>query len=256
MDDSLPRHSVDDHAMLPGSHDDPVAANAVSMADRLRSALAVRDPQAPTLAQEAMRLAPADYDVPLLSAVVMLVAKQPDRALTYLKRHQKRWVPGKRTELLTALALAQQGYVARAGSMLVAAGLNVLYRAYGALPQGVERSRWLADWLGDLLAEIARKRATPPQATPAKTKSGAVNSGVTNSAATNSRVTNFGSANPGTTKAGTAKGGVTKAGLTNGAVTNGATTKAGTAQHATAKPRAAAADAAAPPLPDLPRLEA
>src|ERR1700733_12174284 len=173
MDDSLPRHSVDDHAMLPGSHDDPVAANAVSMADRLRSALAVRDPQAPTLAQEAMRLAPADYDVPLLSAVVMLVAKQPDRALTYLKRHQKRWVPGRRTELLSALALAQQGHVGRAGSMLEAAGLDTLCRAYGAMPQ----CPGMMDWLGDRLTEIARKRGRlaqpkpkPAVAKPAKPK--------------------------------------------------------------------------------------
>ena len=92
----------------------------------------------------------------------MLVAKQPDRALTYLKRHQKRWVPGKRTELLTALALAQQGHVGRAGSMLEAAGLDTLYRAYGALPQ----CPGMMDWLGLSLAEIARKRGRLPQSRP------------------------------------------------------------------------------------------
>jgi superfamily II DNA or RNA helicase len=89
-------------------------------------------------------------------------------ALTYLKRHQKRWVPGKRNELLTALALAQQGHVGRAGAMLEAAGLHTLYRAYGALPQGVD----MAEWLGDRLTEIARKRGkpAPPKPKPPATK--------------------------------------------------------------------------------------
>jgi len=42
----------------------------------------------------------------LCSLAHMLVAKQPDRA--DYSSGTKRWVPGKRTELLTALALAQQ----------------------------------------------------------------------------------------------------------------------------------------------------
>ena len=109
-----------------------------------------------------MRTAPSDYDVPLLAALIMLVAKQPDRALTYLKRHQKRWVPGKRIELLTALALAEQGHVGRAGSMLEAAGLDTLYRAYGAMPQCPA----MMDWLGDRLTEIARKRGKPAKQKP------------------------------------------------------------------------------------------
>jgi superfamily II DNA or RNA helicase len=165
MDDSLPRHRIDDQTTLPGFESDPAAStptDTVSAADRLRAALGVRDPAAPALAEDAMRAAPSDYDVPLLAALIMLVARQPDRALTYLKRHQKRWVSGKRNELLTALALAQLGHVGRAGSMLEAAGLDNLYRAYGALPQGVD----MAEWLGDRLAEIARKRARPLPAKP------------------------------------------------------------------------------------------
>jgi superfamily II DNA or RNA helicase len=165
MDDSLPRHRFDDQTTLPGFEQDTApaaAAAAVSPADRLRAALTARDPGAPALAEEAMRTAPSDYDVPLVAALIMLVAKQPDRALTYLKRHQKRWVPGKRTELLTALALAQQGHVGRAGSMLEAAGLDTLYRAYGALPQ----CPGMMDWLGLSLAEIARKRGRLPQSRP------------------------------------------------------------------------------------------
>ncbi|HVC59157.1 MAG TPA: SNF2-related protein [Acetobacteraceae bacterium] len=171
MDDSLPTHRIDDQATPPGFQETPTApasTGTASTADRLRAALAARDPQAPALAEDAMRAAPADYDVPLLAALIMLVAKQPDRALTYLKRHQKRWVPGKRTDLLTALALAQQGHVGRAGTMLEAAGLDTLYRAYGALPQGVN----VAEWLGGRLAEIARKRgrSPPPKAKPKPAK--------------------------------------------------------------------------------------
>ncbi len=93
MDDSLPRHRFDDQTTLPGFEQDTApaaAAAAVSPADRLRAALTARDPGAPALAEEAMRTAPSDYDVPLVAALIMLVAKQPDRALTYLKRHQKR----------------------------------------------------------------------------------------------------------------------------------------------------------------------
>ena len=109
-----------------------------------------------------MRTAPSDHDVPLLAALVMLVAKQPDRALTFLKRHQKRWVPGRRTELLTALALAQQGHVGRAGTILETAGLDTLDRAYGAMPQ----CPGMMDWLGDRLTEIARKRGRLPKPKP------------------------------------------------------------------------------------------
>jgi len=39
----------------------------------LRTALAARDPQAPALAEEAMRTAPSDYDVPLLATLIMLL---------------------------------------------------------------------------------------------------------------------------------------------------------------------------------------
>ncbi len=174
MDDSLPRYRSHDQTILPGFEEAPAqttAPDTVSAPDRLRAALAARDPQAPALADEAMRTAPSDYDVPLLAALIMLVAKQPDRALTYLKRHQKRWVPGKRIELLTALALAEQGHVGRAGSMLEAAGLDTLYRAYGAMPQCPA----MMDWLGDRLTEIARRRGKlakqkpkPPPTKPAK----------------------------------------------------------------------------------------
>ena len=157
MNDSLPRHG-DQFALpgLDGGGPDPDSDEA--WADRLRACLAARDPQAPALAEQAMRLEPADHDVPLLAALIMLVARQPDRALAYLKRREKRWVPGKRSELLTALALAQQGHVGRAGILLETAGLDLFYRAHAAMPE----VDGLTDWLADNLNEIARRRGRPP----------------------------------------------------------------------------------------------
>ncbi|HTW71614.1 MAG TPA: SNF2-related protein [Acetobacteraceae bacterium] len=158
MDDSLPRHG--EQIALPGMDGDgPGADSAETWADRLRTALAARDPQAPAFAEQAMRTEPADHDVPLLAALIMLVARQPDRALAYLKRREKRWVPGKRSDLLTALALAQQGHVGRAGILLETAGLDMMYNAHAALPQGVSG---LTDWLADSLNELARRRGRPP----------------------------------------------------------------------------------------------
>ena len=132
MDDSLPRRG--DQATLPGIGGAREPDSVEAWTSRLRAALEARDPEAPAFAEAAMRAVPDDYDVPLLAALIMLVARQPDRALTYVKRRQKRWVAGKRSELLTALALAQQGHVARAGIMLEAAGLNAFHLAYGAMP--------------------------------------------------------------------------------------------------------------------------
>jgi superfamily II DNA or RNA helicase len=165
MDDSLPRRRTDLEPMLPGLPDDaaPAAANpTATIADRLRSALAARDPSAPALAEQAMQAAPSDHDAPLLAALVMLVAKQPARALTFLKRREKYYVPGKPTQLLTALALAQQGHIGKAGVMLDSAGLNALYRAAGVMPQCPGMTVWLADRLG----EIAQKRRPPEKRQP------------------------------------------------------------------------------------------
>ena len=157
MDGSLSRHG--DQITLPGlDGGGPGPDSAEAWANRLRTALAARDPQAPAFAEQAMRAVPEDHDVPLLAVLTMLVARQPDRALAWLKRREKLRVPGKRSELLTALALAQQGHIARAGILLETAGLNTMYLAHAVLPQGVAG---LTDWLADNLNEIARRRGRP-----------------------------------------------------------------------------------------------
>ncbi len=156
MDDSLPRRG--DQATLPGIGGAREPDSVEAWTSRLRTALEARDPQAPAFAEAAMRAVPDDHDVPLLAALIMLVARQPDRALTYVKRREKRWVAGKRSELLTALALAQQGHVARAGIILEAAGLNAFHLAYGVLPYHPGMTEWLAESMN----EIARRRGKPP----------------------------------------------------------------------------------------------
>ena len=234
MDDSLPRPG--DQATLPNLDDGgPGPDSAEAWTARLRIALAARDPQAPALAEAAMRAAPADHDVPLLAALIMLVARQPDRALAWLKRREKRWVAGVRSQLLTALALAQQGHIARAGIMLEDAGLTLFYRAQAALPQ----VDGLTDWLAESLNEIARRRGRPPVWPPSfRTRP---------------------------TQRGGSKGSTGAAGNTGA---TGRATPAGKAKSAPGKPAEPAtaarskppwpASAAAPsaPLPDLPRIEA
>ena len=81
---------------------------------RLRDALAARSSQAFDVAEEGLRAWPADPEILMLAALTALAGNQPERALALLKRHGKRYVPGKAVTLLTALALGQQGHFAQA----------------------------------------------------------------------------------------------------------------------------------------------
>ncbi len=91
---------------------------------RVREALTARSSQAAEFAEEALRACPADPELLLLAALTALAARLPERALTFLKRYGKRYVPGKPVVLLTGLALAQQGHVTRARAMLQAEQLD------------------------------------------------------------------------------------------------------------------------------------
>ena len=86
----------------------PQQQNQPNWEERLLRALAYQDSNVAELAEEAVRALPGDPEVLLLSATAMLLANQPDRALTFVKRHQKRFVPGRKSiTLLTALAYAR-----------------------------------------------------------------------------------------------------------------------------------------------------
>ena len=76
--------------------------------DRVRDALAQRSDTALNIAEDAVRACPGEFELLLLAALAALAAGQPVRAHVFLKRHQKRYVPGKAVSLLTALGYAQQ----------------------------------------------------------------------------------------------------------------------------------------------------
>src|SRR5271169_3297945 len=91
-------------------------------ADRVRIALARHPDTAPGVAEDALRVHPGEFELLLLAALAALAAGQPVRAHAFLKRHQKRYVPGRAANLLTALAFAQQKQFTRAWALLCADG--------------------------------------------------------------------------------------------------------------------------------------
>jgi hypothetical protein len=133
---------------------------------RLRGALTVRSPEASGIAEQAVRACPGQPELLLLAALAAMAAHQPDRALAFLKRYQKRFVPGKPTTLLTALALAVQGQFSRAWTLLEAEGMET----YPAASQWFVGANAMQDWLRERIVEIrlertrARSRSTGPAA--------------------------------------------------------------------------------------------
>ena len=133
---------------------------------RLRGALTVRSPEASGIAEQALRACPGQPELLLLAALSTMAAHQPDRALAFLKRYQKRFVPGKPTTLLTALALAVQGQFSRAWTLLEAEGMET----YPAAAQWFVGANAMQDWLRERIVEIrlertrARSRWTGPAA--------------------------------------------------------------------------------------------
>ena len=85
---------------------------------QLHPALANLSPNSLHIAEAALRACPANSALLLMAALAALVAKQPDRAIGFLKRFDRRYEANKATTLLTALALAGKGYAARAWTLL------------------------------------------------------------------------------------------------------------------------------------------
>jgi hypothetical protein len=73
------------------------------LCDRVRDALARRSDTALEIAEEAVRTCPGEFELLLLAALAALAVGQSVRAQVILKRHQKRYVPGKAVSLLNAL---------------------------------------------------------------------------------------------------------------------------------------------------------
>jgi superfamily II DNA or RNA helicase len=150
---------------------DPAAepSQQILWANRVRNALARQPGTALGIAEDALRQLPGEFALLLLAALAALVAGHPVRALGFIKRHQKRYVPGKAVLLLLALAFAQQRQFARAWTMLLVNGLDTLPLAARWFVGGDVMLPWLRDRLADLQREQHRaaiRRTTPPPPPP------------------------------------------------------------------------------------------
>ncbi|MEA2791319.1 MAG: hypothetical protein QOG73_3725 [Acetobacteraceae bacterium] len=142
----------------------PEANDVQSWRSLVRGALAERAPRATELAHIAVGVFPTDPELLLLAALTALADKQPDRALSLVKRFTKHYPGHREATLLTALALGQLGLHTRAQAMLQGANLVTDQQA----------KRWfvgdavMTDWLIARLREIRRgaMRIAPKSAAP------------------------------------------------------------------------------------------
>ncbi len=95
------------------------------------------------LSDDALRAHPGDAVILCFAATAALIDERPERALIFLKRFSKRYVPGDTYHLLRALALAQKNNLAAARSVLERHSLGSSYDAVRAFPGGYARSQWL-----------------------------------------------------------------------------------------------------------------
>src|SRR5512132_106391 len=114
------------------------------------------------LAEQAVRARPGDAIILCLAATAALFDGRTERALVFLKRLSKRYVPTNTDHLLHALALAQQNRLGPARALLERHGLTSWHEAMIAFPGGWARSVWLSDHLDTIMGRrpAARQRAT------------------------------------------------------------------------------------------------
>ena len=129
--DDLAREPIADGLLSPhpsASLADPAAepSEQILWANRVRGALARQSGTALGIAEDALRKFPGEFELLLLAALAALAAGHPVRALGFIRRHQKRYVPGKAVSLLLALAFAQQRQFPRAWAMLRMNGIDTL----------------------------------------------------------------------------------------------------------------------------------
>lgn len=114
------------------------------------------------LAEQAVRTRPGDAVILCLAATAALFDGRADRALVFLKRLSKRYIPTNTDHLLHALALAQQNKLDPARTLLERHGLTRWHEAMTAFPGGWARHRWLSDHLDTIMGRrrpAARQRA-------------------------------------------------------------------------------------------------
>ncbi len=111
------------------------------------------------LAEEALRTRPGDPHVLCLAATAALLDRNPERALVFLKRYSKRYVPTATHHLLSALAAEQQNKPVVARAILEQHGLTSRFEVLRAFPGGWNRLEWLDERLASILAKPNRKPA-------------------------------------------------------------------------------------------------
>ncbi len=171
--------------------------------DRLMAAIEGRRPDHGylPLAEDAIATCPGDPAILLLAATAAVLDEQPRRALVFLKRYSKRFMPKASHHLLHALALNQEKKRVVAQALLERHGLTEWAEAYHAFAGGMTHYRWLVDQLDAIMgreqsslrgrrmwgrrppapgAAAASKKAAPKTAAPAKPRaSKAVTTGKT-----------------------------------------------------------------------------
>ncbi|TXL70715.1 ATP-dependent helicase [Vineibacter terrae] len=128
-------------------------------------------------AEEAVRAEPGDGPILLLATAAALLDHKPERAQVFLKRFSKRYVAGGTYHLLRALALAAEGKLTMARSVLETHGFVGRNRALAYFPAGHGQEEWFFRQHDRILgrdkarrrkpAAAAERRDVPP---PAKAK--------------------------------------------------------------------------------------
>jgi hypothetical protein len=146
---------------------EPVPGNSVSWAEVLAAAFA--DPHCTTgllqLAEEALRAHPGDGVILCLAATAALLNEVPARALVFLKRYARRYVPGGTWHLLQALAFAQENKLGASRALLERHGLTYPYQAMCVFPGGTARSAWLVGQVHRIMGRDWPHRRRAPSET-------------------------------------------------------------------------------------------
>jgi len=117
------------------------------------------------LAEEAIRAYPTDAALLNLGALAALLEEKPARALTFLKRLNKRYIPRRDDHLYKALALAQQGRWPQANNILKQHRLDRLDTAVDCTPCGEFLGEWIVHWITEIrfrMQQITRQGERKP----------------------------------------------------------------------------------------------
>ncbi len=139
-------------------------------AARLRAVLAERRETAAEIAEEALRSCPVDPQLLLLAALAALLTGLPGRALVYLKRFHKRYLPQRPSMLLTAIAAALQGKPGQARPLLREYGLASAWRATESFVWPHAVVPWLREQLLRIELEGPRKQVAAAKRAPKAAK--------------------------------------------------------------------------------------